>query len=199
MNENDETRDPELEEILAAARRLPRSIEPRRDLWAGIESRLGERRAGGIGALPARSAGGSGHAGRWQGLLQAAAAVLLLLTGGVLSQILFPGDPLSPAGVAESPVVTAAERLARFEGAESDYLRAREELWRTLAHARGELSPGTLRALERNLSILDESIVEIRRALAEDSADPRLEELYLASHRRRIELVERLERAVEEG
>ena len=40
--EEDEVEDPELASLLARARSLPRSVEPERDLWSGIENQISD-------------------------------------------------------------------------------------------------------------------------------------------------------------
>src|SRR5437879_9246080 len=72
MTERDDDR--EFRDLLAAVERLPKSVEPPRDLWPGIEARIagqgeGGRGRGGILAFPRR----------WALLPLAAAAALVLL------------------------------------------------------------------------------------------------------------------------
>ena len=74
MNDRDHEQDAEFQELLAQARKLPRSIEPPRDLWPGIRARIkagnGEKGLGNgkVRILPFRRA-----------LVLAAAAVLLVV------------------------------------------------------------------------------------------------------------------------
>src|SRR2546428_7832871 len=72
MTERDDDR--EFRDLLAAVERLPKSVEPPRDLWPGIEARIAGQGEGGRGrgrilAFPRR----------WALLPLAAAAALVLL------------------------------------------------------------------------------------------------------------------------
>ncbi|MDH4132647.1 MAG: zf-HC2 domain-containing protein, partial [Gemmatimonadota bacterium] len=69
----------ELREVLSATRNLPREILPPRDLWPGIEDRLeapGRRAVIGRGWIPA---------GAIRVALAAAAALLLMVSGGIMA------------------------------------------------------------------------------------------------------------------
>ncbi len=168
----------ESEPRLDAFDRLPRSLEPGRDLWPEIEARLVAR--------PRRAAGR-----RWAVAARLAAAVALMVAGGALSQLLWPA-----AGPAE--VAAAAPTAAELEVAEGEYLRAKDALWLTAYGRRDDLSPATLRVVEKNLRIIDQAIRELRQALEEDPGNRRLEGLLYANHRRSIDLLRRLAQASQE-
>jgi hypothetical protein len=195
---HDDTRSEDLQPedatLLAALRELPRTAAPERDLWPGIEPRLAPRAAPRATLFGFRG---------WP--VQMAAAVLLMVFGGVLSQLLWPSAAsvpvasmstasMSTASVpnASVPEVAPAGSGVRFELAETEYLRAKESLWLAVVARRDELSPVTLKVVERNLRIIDEAIGELRRALAEDPGNRHLESLLLANHRRSVELLRRL-------
>lgn len=154
----------ELRALVAAARRLPRSIEPRRDLWDGIAGRLGT----------------PSHAGRawwrerahWRRALAAAAA--LIVAAGAYRLTLRPaGRPQGRGWV----VVQA------------DYGQAAAELARTLEAERGRLRPETIAVVERNLRIIDAAIRESAAALAADSGNAALQQLVAAAYRQKVELL----------
>jgi anti-sigma-K factor RskA len=176
----------ELERLLTAAAALPRSLEPERDLWPGIARRLEESAPGGapmaFGAL------------RQQTWFQALAAVLLLTLGIFLGRQL----PTDPAVIDPPPaedlrlVADESPTSAGFSFAEAELLRTKETLWLLAMRRDEELSPVTLRVVERNLRILDRAIEEIHHALENDPGNPHLEERLLDHHRRGVELLERL-------
>ena len=172
----------ESERRLDAVDRLRRSLEPGRDLWPEIEALV---------ARPRRAAGR-----RWAVVYRLAAAVALMVAGGALSQLLWPAA--GPTGPGSGDAVAVAAIGAELEVAEGEYLRAKEALWLAAYGRRDDLSPATLRVVERNLRIVDEAIRELRQALEEDPGNRRLEGLLYANHRRSIDLLQRLAQASQE-
>ncbi len=175
-----------LERLLLRVEALPREAAPASDLWPDIESRLAERR---LSPRPVAVAG------RWHLLRQAAAAVVLMATGGVLSQLLLPGagDPAAPV----APAVQALEvtSAADFALAEADFLRAKEALWSAVYSSHDAATPETREVVERNLAVIAGAIRELRAALETDPGNQQLEGLLLAQHRSEIGLLRRLARA----
>ncbi len=177
-----------LEPRLDAVDALPRSLAPGRDLWPGIEGRLAARPQRGPGRPYPR---------RWAVVSQLAAAVALMVLGGALSQILWPAGAGLPGPAVDGDIRLAAE-VAELEVAEGEYLRAKEALWLAAYGRRDDLSPATLRVVEKNLVIVDQAIRELRQALEEDPGNHRLEGLLYANHRRSIDLLQRLTQASQE-
>jgi len=177
MNENSRN-DESMRRLLAEAAELPRSIEPRRDLWPEIEARLGERR-------PAVAVA-------WRRFAyQAVAAIFFMALGAVLALALRPA--------AESPKVGPGDvRAASLTGVsdfatvEAEYLRAKDQLWLLALSRRDELSPVAMRVVERNLRIIEAAIRDLRGALADDPENSQIEGMLLAKHRQGIEILQRL-------
>ena len=173
-----------LQGLLAEVSDLPRAFDPPGDLWSGIAPRLSAR------ARPEPTGRWSGWAGR------AAAAIGLMVLGGLLSQWLLsgPGEPaLDPAvqqRVADQPAV--GERRSDFALAEADYLKAKEVLWAATDGNPELTSPEVREVVERNLRIIDQAIREVRSALQADPGNPQLENLLLTQHRTEIDLLQRL-------
>ena len=139
------TDDPMHDESLSPlVERLPRSIEPARDLWPGIEGRLERRPA-------ARR--------RWLVVL-AAAAVIIIAAASSLATAWFLGGREQPAAVASAG-----------DDREAVYLRATAALAQELAVSRDDLAPETVAVLDRNLEIIDRAIAESRAALAADPSN----------------------------
>lgn len=174
----------ELEGLLAAARDLPRSLQPPWDSWPEIEARLSPRARG----------------PRLHGWIpQAIAAALLIAFGGISSRLLWPPSAATEIAEArirdEQAIAAGAIELAR---AETEYLRVKESLWISVYHHQAELSPMTVSVVEHNLQTIDQAIEEIHQALEQDPGNPRLEKQLFANHRRGIGLLRRLATAPNE-
>ncbi len=150
----------ELRSLIAGAGRLPRSINPPRDLWPFIESRIVQRATWHVQRL------------RWRAGLAAAAVLVIALA---LYRLLPPS--------------TAQYRLAGWAAVEADFDRASDDLSRILANERKRLRPETVALLERNLAVIDAAIAESRAALARDPANAELHRLFTAAARQKVELL----------
>jgi len=153
----------ELLSLSAAAASLPRSIEPGRDLWAGVETRIGQRATWNVQRL------------RWRAAL--AAAVLVIALG--LYRL------LPPFAAHDRP----AGEGAGWATVQADFDRATSELGLIFAAERARLRPETVALLERNLAIIDAAIAESRAALARDPASVELRGLFAAAARQKVELL----------
>src|SRR5438034_442021 len=119
----------QLRDLVAGARTLPRSVEPGRDLWSGIATRIAK--------------GETGSGTRWIRVALAAAAVIVIALG--LYRLL--------------PTSTDLDRPAPgWVAVDADFDRATVELTRILATQRDRLSPETVALLERNLQVIDQAI-----------------------------------------
>ena len=151
----------ELRSLFAATASLPKSIEPGRDLWAGVETRIGQRATRNVQRF------------HWRAAL-AAAAVLLIALG--LSRLLPPS--------------TAHYRPGQgWAAVQADFDRTTSELGLIFAAERERLRPETVALLERNLAIIDAAIAESRAALARDPASVELRGLFAAAARQKVELL----------
>lgn len=152
----------------AALERLPRSVEPGRDLWPAIEAQLEPRRA-----RPVR---------RW--LWPAAAAVLLVVGSSLLTASLLRREPASVAR--QAPAAPELRYATASFGPDQRlgpaYDAARRELAQSLAQRIGRLPPDARRQLQRNLAELRRASAEINAALELNPGDPLLEELLLNAY-----------------
>ncbi|PYO97131.1 MAG: hypothetical protein DMD60_08005 [Gemmatimonadetes bacterium] len=153
----------ELRSLAAAAATLPKSIEPGRDLWAAIATRLRPRATWNVQRV------------WWRGAL-AAAAVFVIAFG--IYRLLPPSAAL----------YRSAGR--GWVGVQADFDRATNELGLILAAERGRLRPETVAVLERNLAVIDAAIAESRAALARDPANAELRRLFAAASRQKVELLQ---------
>jgi anti-sigma factor RsiW len=175
--------------LRAAARALPRSIDPPRDLWSGIAERV-ERSPREETASPVRGIGSAPSWKRWAPL--AAAAVILVVVSSGLTTALLREPPSAEAGAAGGaavPEAAAPVALAAFEPMESEYRTTVAALQAELAARRDFLDPVTVQVIETNLLIIDQAIAEARRALAADPSSAHLP-LHLSDiYRQKVELL----------
>ena len=151
-----------------ALARLPKAIEPSRDLWPAIEAGLESRTA-----RPRQN---------WGWL--AAAGVLVAVGSSLITATLLREGRPEPAQVAaavgEAPVVPAAFGPGGRMG--PGYLATRRVLLRELEARIDRLPPEAQKSLERNLAELHRASAEINAALALKPGDPLLEELLLNTY-----------------
>jgi anti-sigma factor RsiW len=157
---------------------------PAGDLWPGVAAR--------IAPAPARPVPVDlAERRRWRDRrisfslpqLAAAGVALVLATGGV-ARLIRGGDTAPTASRPAAGVVVAA---AAFSGSGTDSAVA--QLERALDAGRGRLDTATVRVIEQNLKIIDQAIVQARRALSADPAN-----IYLNTHlaqtmRRKVDLL----------
>jgi anti-sigma-K factor RskA len=154
----------QLRALIAGARGLPQVIEPARDLWTPIETRIGQRATWNV--QPAF----------WRGALAAAAVLVIAL--GVYRL-------LPPSTAHYRPVGEGAGWAA----VQAEFDRSSDELGHILATERERLRPETVALLERNLAIIDAAIAESRAALARDPANADLRRVYVTAARQKVELL----------
>lgn len=175
----------ELHLLLARAASLPQGIEPSRDLWAGIESRIR------TSAPPTAVVAPPPAAKRIPYRALAAAAILALVAGAgaILLSLREANRPETPASAssAAAPYVLPAGVLAM----EADYGRARAEILAVVEARRPSLSPATRSVVDENLSLIDRALENIREALAKDPGNPELMDLLRGTHRQEQNLLRR--------
>ena len=148
--------------------RLPRDVEPGRDLWPSIEARL-EPRAG-------------RRQGRW--LWAAAAGVLLAVGSSLLTVSLMRRE--APVVAQQAPTggdprfATAA--FGPGQALDPAYDKARRDLARTLSARIDRMPPEARQQLEKNLAEMRRASAEINAALELSPGDPLLEELLLNAY-----------------
>lgn len=152
--------------VAPRAAALPREMPSDRDLWAGIESRLGRR---------------TQDAGRAIRVLALAAALLLAVGAGWWLR-----------GVASSVPRPASEsvEVMPYETEVASLRAAMNELEQALMHD-GLLAPAVNEAFRRDLQTLEAAITEASAALRADPANDVARELYRAAFRRKLDALRR--------
>jgi hypothetical protein len=154
------------ERIDAALASLPRELQPARDLWPGVESRLEPR----------------GRRGMWA--WQAAAALALVAVSSLITASLVRRAE-APVASASAPASRAAVMPAAFGPSYSlnaEYDKARGQLAADLEQRLAGMPPSARHKLEANLAEMQRAAAEINAALARQPGDPLLEELLLNTY-----------------
>jgi hypothetical protein len=165
-----------------AVGRLPQSIEPARDLWPTIASRLDE---------PA-SARGAHVQMSWTYAL--AAAIGCMALGALLSYALLHTDvaPEITTQTASAPSNRPEVLQAKFGGYAAlgpEYERARAALAINLAERLHRLPPMARVKVERNLDEIQRAVSEINAALELSPDDPLLQELLMNTYQDELKLL----------
>ena len=143
---------------------LPRTLEPRPELWDGIARRLGPARYGRFVAAPV-----------WA----VAAGLLLALGVGAAATWIVTRSPAGRSGPESGFVVT-----------EASYTQSIADLAALYARQRDSLPPATRALIEKNLAVIERAIAEARSALQREPANRMLEALVLTAYRRKLEFLE---------
>lgn len=171
--------------LVTEARSLPRSVEPDRDLWPGIAGGIDDRRVV-RPAFDRPSAGNARHL--W---LAAAAAAILVVSVTIAYMAGFQTAELQTAStLSTSPSIVRAA----YGSLSTDLEQARIQLRTSLDQRRDELSPETWAVVMDNLVVIDDAIVKIETALADNPDDGRLNRQLAVAYRRQIDLLQRANR-----
>ncbi len=174
--------------LLAATTTLARQIPPGRDLWPGVRAGVGGRRI----ARSTTAYAWNGARTRWIGL---AASLLVVVLAGSTALWLHEGDRTPAGGEASGTALPAGyEESTTIDDQVREYVEAAELLQASIRQRRTQLSPETLLVLEKNLSIIDQAIAEVRGVLESDPADRGNALMLQAMHQQKVELLRRVTR-----
>lgn len=141
-------------ERVKSLRDMPQELQPGRDLWAGIESRITVRRR------------------TWQLPASLAAGVVLLATGISIGVHLRQADPQTTA--------TASGNLLQAAfWSDSDYQRQRDALLRALPEKLEQLPPESRQHVQDSLQSIQQAIQDIQTELGRDASNVLLQELLI--------------------
>ncbi len=175
-------RNPPEDPLLAKAAGLPKDVEPARDLWPGIASRLGDAQRG-RNPLPLR---------RWPMAL--AAGFLVASVSALLTWSLMRAPEPGPAVVAgTTPVQAQAPDIVPVNygphsGLTAEELMARDELVERFRETFTTLRPATRDVIVRNLAIMQAAADEIDAALAKDPASHMLKGMLVGTYKQELQL-----------
>jgi hypothetical protein len=164
---------------------LPQGVEPGRDLWPQIESRL-ERPGRQRDSIRGRTA--------WP--WQVAAAILLVAASSLITATWLKRGGDTP--VARAPVAPAAPAAGAYAVPAAfgpthvlspEYDTARRQLSVMLQQRIGRMPASARQKLEDNLAELRHAAAEINSALAEQPGDPLLEELLLNTYQEELSVL----------
>lgn len=170
-----------LKRIRLQVEALPRSLEPDRDLWPDIASRLDAPRRGTI------DFGGYRRRQRVPiaRYLVAAAALILF---AVSAPLWFspPQRGVEPPAPQDDAVLAADPEFQRVAG---QYLAARDELMALLDERKSDIAPETYAVVAENLSVIASAVSEIEVALAAQPESVKLEQMLYAAYRSEVNLL----------
>jgi anti-sigma factor RsiW len=166
-----------LRRLIERADALDRAVEPERDLWPSIRSRI----------VAQNGADRTVRYRNWAWLATAAAAVLAV---ALLVSLARRPEPASFVAESGSSSASSSEiALAAFERAEVDFERSRAQLLARVEERIDELDPETVRLVRDNLEVMDRAAREIREALDSDPSNTGLRKLLMTSYRKRLDLL----------
>jgi hypothetical protein len=189
--------------LVASASVLPKSVVPPDDLWNDLRKSLEDRKevvlpmSGSVASGKTGSMHGQRPSGRMVTLLAAAAVVLIALSSGITALVLRNGTRHVAVQPAERIPVRAASMgpatllPTGFQQTENEFNRTIEELKQAVDTQRGQLSPETIRTVDRSLAVVDSAIAEARAALLADPNNQMLVDLLSASYQRKLDLLRR--------
>jgi hypothetical protein len=167
--------------LLEKAASAEREMDPPRDLWPGIASRIAAERE------PAASRRARRFLSHPTGLA-AAAAVLIALASILVRR----GSEPTPTPGASTTAVSAKGGSGHVEAAEVDYIRATGQLMDALNARRSSLSPETQNAVDENLRVIDNALRQVRDALEKDPGNRQLTRMLASTHQKKLDLLLRL-------
>ena len=167
-----------VKDLRQRAARLPRSLDPPRDLWPEIATRITAETV---------------VQGRFVRRALMAAAAVALIAGSVVTAYLVGRSHVGTTVENRQMIETGPSEivLASFqELGVADYLVTRSGLFGALEVRSDDLSPETLEVLMTNLKVIDDAMEKIAEALEEEPDNEFLMKQLAAAYRRQINLLE---------
>ena len=166
---------------------LPREIMPPEDAWHRIAEQIEiDRRS----KKPPRT-----NRVLWQNPVFLAAAGLVLVAASSIGTalVISAREDNSWQGTTSLPVSrpSSPATLAEFTARENDYIATVNALSETIESAHVELAPGTIVKLKESIRIIDDAILEARRALAADPSNKALIDILSTSYDQKVDLLRR--------
>ncbi|MFP6582155.1 MAG: zf-HC2 domain-containing protein [Candidatus Hydrogenedentota bacterium] len=168
-----------MKNILAETAELPKNIQPDRDLWDDILAKLD------VEAKPANVVTFPKQIKRWAPLVAVAALILV-----VASLQSFGPDTATDPVTKETTVAIANTPDEEIVALEAQYADARTTLMQALEARKQELPEDLVATIEENLNIIENAVVDINRALAENPENPELERMLHAAYQSEVSLLQ---------
>jgi hypothetical protein len=121
----------------------------------------------------------------------AIAAAALLVTLSSAATVWLTRDGVRREAPARSISSDPPASLAEFAAVEARYVLATAALRETLNERQEQLSPATIKTVERSLATIDMAIAEARAALVRDPANAALSRLLASSYEQKVTLLRR--------
>jgi hypothetical protein len=161
--------------VLAAAHALPHDMAPPDDAWSGVRDRARRERR------PDRRV--------WARTALIAASVVLMVA--VMSVVTLSARGRSARLKAAQVASSTPTSVTAVRAVDRSYAATIAELRAGLASQRSKLAPGTVRTVDRALTVIDSAIAEARAALASDPANQALVDILSAHYERQVDLLQR--------
>lgn len=159
---------------------LPREIEPPAGAWERIKGEIESDRA----VVATRW---------WQRPQFLAAAGLVLVAASSLATAVVVKERQTPPSVAVNAESSGAaiQTLAQFTSQENDYIATANRFTEILESQESDLAPETVAKLRESVRVIDQAILEARRALAADPSNKALMEMLMSSYSQKVDLLKR--------
>jgi hypothetical protein len=185
---------------VTSLRELPRSIEPPRDLWPGIESQLSGVPAAGSAAEGAAPGYRRAARMRW---LAAAAMVACVAVGVWIGRSLLPGAPGSGTpSVTEHEVSIPGIAPTALDAAyvsDPRYRQQRAALVRELQARLATMSPPARAKVEASLATIEKAKADLEQALGRDPSNALLQELLVNTYQDEMRVLTDVHEASDPG
>ena len=184
---------------VGSLRDLPRSIEPPRDLWAGIEAKIAaERQASGapkLADLPTRR--GSLARMRW---IAAAAIIVALAVGMWIDRSFLPArGPGTPMVVHTHPLIDGAAVVQAAYFADPKFRQQHEALLKSLQAKLATLPPESRDKVVASLEAIHKSMRVLEEELGKDPTNALLQELLVNTYQDEMRVLTTVHEASDAG
>ena len=159
-------------DILNDVANLPTNLLPERDLWTAIQEQI-EDTPQTIVSFPKKRK-------RFTQVAFAAAAILVVMSIASISSI-------SPTVL---DTVNTRQATSEHDQIKQDYADAKNSLLAALEVQKEYLAPETLATIEENLSIIQDAVMDIDRALAANPNNEQLEGMLYAAYHSEVSLLQ---------
>ena len=188
---------------VGSLRDLPRSIEPPRDLWAGIEAKIAAERQASTGVQVPAKRGSHAHL-RW---IAAAAVIAALAVGMWIGRSFLPtGGPNTPPvariepgrSMGQPPVNRAAVVQAAYF-ADPKFRQQHEALVQSLQAKLATLPPESRDKVVASLGAIHKSIQVLEEELGKDPTNALLQELLVNTYQDEMRVLTTVQEASDAG